>query len=442
MLDALIQRLFGRKAEPPAPPPPAAAATPVGAGTGDRRSAGPPPQELLGVGARRPLVSPGGGLAGFEFYAGSSARHRLRRAEDAPISRASTANVLGAMRLCASQGLIALAEVPAPWLALVEDDSMFVAGMHFVLSTGLPSDARGAAPLLDRLRGLGARVGWRATTEPGESPLPGRPDFLLLPPPTQPGPDAWQRVCESVSSRSPGVPQVLLDLADVEQMEALLHPPVMLAACAVKAGAAPARVQALPPQTHRLLQLTNRLLRDEDNALLVADIKADAALALRLLQYLNSAGATPGRQLDSIEQAVMVLGRDALYRWVAQMLVRQSPPRKSAQALQAMALARARLLELLARSAGEPNPGALYLLGLASMLPLLLECSADEALAALQLPAPALMALQQRAGPWQPYLALAEALERQDLAAAAALAEPFKGLEVVMAHSAQAWLQS
>jgi len=79
-------------------------------------------------------------------------------------------------------------------------------------------------------------------------------------------------------------------------------------------------------------------------------------------------------------------------------------------------------------------------LGLASMLPTLLQCSLDDATSSLQLPAEAVEALRQGTGPWQRYLALALALERYDMAETEILAQKFGGLEVVLGHSAQAWL--
>jgi EAL and modified HD-GYP domain-containing signal transduction protein len=148
----------------------------------------------------------------------------------------------------------------------------------------------------------------------------------------------------------------------------------------------------------------------------------------------------PGRTLDSIDQAVMVLGRDALYRWVAQMLVRLAPPRTAGEALQALALARARLLEKLGHARGDANPGGLYLLGLASVLPQLLQCPLEEAIESLQLPAPAVEALREGRGPWHPYLALALALERDAMAETEALAQAFGGLPAVLGHAARAWL--
>ena len=239
-------------------------------------------------------------------------------------------------------------------------------------------DIDACCALVSRLRRAGVKLGWNPLATPAMPQAAGRPDFMPLPPAASPDTEAWRQALDQAVARWPDMPLLALELPGVDVMEALLGPPLLWAACALGSCSEPARAQALPPQAQRALRLLNRLLHDEDHASVVEDIKADAALSLRLLQYLNSAGALPGRELDSIEQAVMLLGRDALYRWVAQMLVRMSPPRPAAHALQATALARARLFELLARASGDPTRRA-YLLGLATMLPLLLQCRIDEA---------------------------------------------------------------
>lgn len=439
MFDTLLFRLFRRPAPPVAQQPRPVRAAP----TAERRvAASPPPAAVAGLGARRPLVSATGALAGFEFHVAPEALNRLRRRQDEPAANAYAANVLGAMRACSGQNLAALAALPASWLARCAGADLFVPGMHLLLlPDALFDDPAATAKLLDRLRRAGVRIGWQlAERADGRAAPTGAPDFIPVPAPAGGDALAWRAAVEATARTCPGVPQVLLELPGVDVMEAVLGPPVLFAASPTASGAAPSRLQALPPQAQRLLTLLNRLVRDDDNALLVNDIKADAALSLRLLHHLNSAGASPGRPLDSIEQAVQVLGRDALYRWVAQMLVRLSPPRPAAEALQAMALARARLLELLARAAQLPNPGSLYLLGLASMLPTLLQCSLEDAVEPMQLPPPAMQALRQHSGPWEPFLALLQALEAQQLARAEALAAPFGGLDAVLAHWTQAWL--
>ncbi len=441
MFGSLLNKLTGgrrstdvpaKPAAPAARPAPAAPTTLTGAG-----AVGAP----IGLGARRPLVAPAGALAGFEFGASAAVLARARSGSGDIALHAGVANVLGAMRLCIDQKLVALAELPANGLVRFQRDGDFCAGMYIVVGPDpIFADATAASAMFARMRAAGARIGW---AQPSATPIalpPGEPDFVPVRLAPEADAAAWTQAVEAARTRHPKAALLLLDIEGVELMESLLHPPAFLAACAMSKGFVPAQTQALPPQAQRLLQLMSRLVRDDDNALLVADIKSDPTLALRLLQYLNSAGASPGRELGSIDQAVMVLGRDTLYRWVAQMLVRLSPSRPAADALRALALARARLLERLARQAGDAAPGSLYVLGLASMLPTLLQCSLQDATTSLNLPAEAVEALRQGTGPWQHYLSIALALERYDMRETEALAEKFGGLDIVLAHSAAAWL--
>lgn len=442
MFNTLLNRLLHKgKAAPPAPiviAAPAASTNPARRPIVERAPAAAP----IGVGARRPLVSAQGTLAGFEFHAGALDPRRLRGSEDAAVAAAYARNVLGAMRLCTSQGLAALAELPVAWLARCTDDKTFGSGMHLLLRIDPTHDAPAAViETTKRLRAAGASVGWDPfASESMALAEAGKPDFMpLQAPAARESAQAWRGAIGAATERCPGVPVLILDLPGVETLEAVLGPGVLMAACNLAAVQAPAKVQALPAQAQRLLRLLDRLLHDDENAAVVDEIKADAALSLRLLHYLNSAGASPGRELDSIEQAVLVLGRDKLYHWLAQMLVRMSPPRPASEALQALALARARMLESLGRAEGVQSPGSLYLLGLASMLPPLLQCSLADAGQALCLPPSAMQALESKAGPWGAHLLLLDALEANDIAAAAALAAPFGGLDAVFARWTEAW---
>lgn len=403
----------------------------------------PPVATSSGVGARRPLIATNGDLAGFEFYVSMTPR---MRGQDDAATRSYASNVLGAMRLCAAQGMVALARMPTAWLSRFQGEDavyangMFVPGMYIVLDTNPEKDnLELIEPLIARLRETGVQLGWTpAKTEKDYAP-PGKPDFVIMHSPLTPTPLAWKMAIDASASRLPDVKHVLLDLPDIDVMESVMKAPVTLAACSIGKSMAPTKMQALPPQARHLLRLLSRLIRDDDTALIAKDIKSDAALSLRLLHYLNSAGASPGRELESIDQAVTVLGRDTLYAWVSQMLVKMSTSRPAAAGLQALALARARLLERLSWAAGEPSPGTFYLLGLASMLPTLLQCSVDDALDSLPLPPLALEAIRSESGPWYRYLAIAQALEKNDITAAEKLSGPFGGIDAVMAHSAHAW---
>ena len=265
-----------------------------------RPAAAPDAVQLAGAGARRPLVSAQGRLAGFEFQVGAAMRGRLQ----GPAASAYTTNLLGAMRLCCSQSLGALAELPASWVAQGAQDRDLVRGMHLLLrADALFEDTEATCALISRLRRAGVRVGWSSRCTPAVPRAAGRPDFMPLPAPATPDAAAWQQAVQAAAERWPDMPLLLLELPAVDVMESLLGPPILWAACTLGGCSEPARAQALPPQAQRALRLLNRLLHDEDHAAVVDDIKADAALSLRLLQYMNSAGALPGRELDSIEQA-------------------------------------------------------------------------------------------------------------------------------------------
>lgn len=424
-LKSQLGRWFGATSKPAGIPALTAAASPsVQKSVQAPNNSGAPT-----VGARRALVDLRGEVVGYEFSLGSSLIERLQQHPNPAASRAHCQALLAGMRVCTQQGLSAYAQLPAAWLTAL--DAQPCKGMFLGLT-----HSRGEAPSallaaqLPAWRAAGAHIGWQDHAGGVSSGL--LPDFTL-----------------SLSARRPHFsspqlanrPWVAPQLPDLDSLDAALVAGALWAGCDTPMAAEPRQTKALPAQTKHLMQLLNRLLRDDETAQVIDDIKRDAGLCARLLQHLNSASVSANRSLDSIEQAVSVLGRNALYAWVAALLVRQGPQRPAAGALQALALARARLLESLARAAGEPSPGSLYVLGLASVLPQLMQASLADVLGCLGLPREAETALRSRSGPWGDYLNLAEALEAPDLSSVQRLSRLTGGLESTMAMSARAWLQ-
>ncbi len=427
MMQSLLGRWFGAPSKPAGTPAPAlASATSPAAQKSVHapNSAGAPT-----VGARRALVDLRGDVVGYEFSLGASLIDRLQQRPNLAASRAHCQALLAGMRVCTQQGLVAYAQLPGAWLAALDAQPSKGMFLGLTLSRGEASSAL-LGPLLPAWRAAGARVGWQ-DFEGGASGGP-LPDFTLNLSASRPNFSSPQ-----VANR----PWVSPCLPDLDSLDAALVAGALWAGCDIPMAAEPRQAKALPAQTQRLMQLLSRLLGDEDTAQVVEDIKRDAGLCARLLQHLNSASVSANRQLDSIEQAVSVLGRNALYVWVAALLVRQGPQRPAAGALQALALARARLLESLARAAGESSPGSLYVVGLASVLPQLMQASLADVLSCLGLPREAELALRSRSGPWGDYLNLAEALEAPDLNSVLRLSRQTGGLESTMALSARAWLQ-
>jgi EAL and modified HD-GYP domain-containing signal transduction protein len=168
-------------------------------------------------------------------------------------------------------------------------------------------------------------------------------------------------------------------------------------------------------------------------------LRADVALAWRLLRYANSAAIGLAVPADSVERAVQVLGRGELVRWLSVQLLAAAEARQVSQALQISALARGRLLETLARASGRADPASAFTLGLLSYGEPLLQMTLAEAIAPLRLGADVNAALLQRRGPLADWLLLAEAV---DSGAAEVVQEVGSRLgvdQVIGAHTEAAW---
>ncbi len=410
-----------------APPPPSAA--PAAA------SNAPATLAWSAIGARRPLLSPRGEVAGFEFRI---ADPLMQRAE-AVAQTAHTVALLTAMQVTARSGRVSLAELPPAWLLKPQVAPLLAPGMLIGLRNDGQVDPSLRARAMDVLHAGGARVGWHAA--PG-APLHGQgpqPDFVLLRPHGATPVASLLRASQVAIAGNPELGLVVTDLPSLDDLELALRQGVHYACGSVSNAAEPAHATPIAPAVQRVCQLLNRLVRDEDIDALAAEIKHDVGLSLQLLRHVSSARYNRGRPVDSVEGAVMRIGRDELYRWLSMVLVRSAGGRPTSRALQDVAVARARLLELLAIVRHEPHPSGFFTLGLASMLPALLNTSAAAALSPLDLGSEARAALLDGAGPWRDYLHLAAAIERHDLRSAAHWADDFGGLPAVLDCAEQAW---
>ena len=158
-----------------------------------------------------------------------------------------------------------------------------------------------------------------------------------------------------------------------------------------------------------------------------------------MLKRLNSARFAHIQAAASIDQAVLLLGRNELYRWLSLMMVQFAGRRKASSALQEMTLWRSRFLELLALQAKEAAPGQLFTLGLASMLGTILHISQKNVVSTLNLPPLAAQALLEYSGPWYDYLLLARQLEQHQLDETSALVARFGGATRVTELEDDAW---
>jgi EAL and modified HD-GYP domain-containing signal transduction protein len=134
-----------------------------------------------------------------------------------------------------------------------------------------------------------------------------------------------------------------------------------------------------------LLKLTRR--DDPDMEKLVATLKSDVSLSYRLLTYLNCPLFTFPRRIESIEQAVLLLGWLQLRHWLRVVVLADMAPGGPAGELPHFCIQRARFLELAARELDTEDlePETMFLLGLFSLLDAMLRLPMDEILSRLPL---------------------------------------------------------
>jgi c-di-GMP phosphodiesterase len=145
---------------------------------------------------------------------------------------------------------------------------------------------------------------------------------------------------------------------------------------------------------------------------IVETFQTDLALSYKLLRIVNSA-SFGGRGIESIQHAMLLVGRQSLHRWLSLLLVSSLAIRSGMdQELARDAIRRARMCELLGESAGKRQAtGPLFLVGLFSKLDALLKIPMDEIINRMALADEIRGALLERSGPYAPSLELVEAYE-------------------------------
>jgi EAL and modified HD-GYP domain-containing signal transduction protein len=279
-------------------------------------------------------------------------------------------------------------------------------------------------------------VGWERTLD-----LDGEPDFVLA----RQGSTPMAELLGSIqrwSAEIQALPVVACDIASVEDLEAALQQGVQWACGALAPNGQvlePAEALPVSPESRRIGQLLNLLVTGAETGSIVREIKGDVSLSYRLLKRLNSASFGQQNPVVSIDQAVMLLGRNELYRWLSLLLMQFAVSRKASSALQEVALWRSRLMELLAKERAEAHPEQLFTLGLASMLGVILKMSQTDVVDTLKLPEAARQALLEASGPWHVYLQMAMQIEAQEVDGENAVADQFGGAQRVLELGDEAW---
>jgi EAL and modified HD-GYP domain-containing signal transduction protein len=160
----------------------------------------------------------------------------------------------------------------------------------------------------------------------------------------------------------------------------------------------------------RLLGLLALLATDADSRELEQLLKQDPALSYHLLKLVNSAAFAVNTTITGYAQAIAVLGRRQLQRWLQLLLYARSNADGLPNLLLPLAALRAGQLELLCkRDGGDRDAQDLaFMTGAFSLLDRLLGMPMDEILAGLRLPGDVTAALLDRRGVLGKRLLLAE----------------------------------
>jgi EAL and modified HD-GYP domain-containing signal transduction protein len=160
----------------------------------------------------------------------------------------------------------------------------------------------------------------------------------------------------------------------------------------------------------RFLQQLNRPTIDFDQ--LEQIVRQDVSLSIKLLRYLNSAGMGLRVKIDSIRQALALLGEGPLKRWGSLIALTHLGDDKPAE-LVTLCLIRARFCELLAPLTGLIGRELdLFLLGLLSVADALVDSPMSDVLAHMPLASDVKAALLGNKTMLSTVIALTQACER------------------------------
>lgn len=173
------------------------------------------------------------------------------------------------------------------------------------------------------------------------------------------------------------------------------------------------------------LQLAQLVANEADTHEIEEVLRRDPTLSYQLLKLVNSLAVGVGHKVTSFSQAILILGRQQLRRWLNLMLFAARSDDLRSPMLLARVAVRARTMELLAHETGQGKQvqEQAFMAGMFSLLGVLFGVPLGELLAPLNLGDATQRALLSRSGEVGELLAMVEAAEHGDLVAVAASLE-------------------
>jgi c-di-GMP-related signal transduction protein len=168
-----------------------------------------------------------------------------------------------------------------------------------------------------------------------------------------------------------------------------------------------------------LLNLLTLVMSDSDAADIEQELKHQPGLSYNLMRMVNSTASGFSKNINSIKQAVMVLGRKQLQRWIQLLLyAADNKNEKMSDAMLQVAATRGKMMELIAtvdRPHDKNHQDRAFMVGILSLLDALLGMEMTEIIEKLNIPSEISQALLSRSGRLGQELKLIEANEKGEI---------------------------
>lgn len=173
--------------------------------------------------------------------------------------------------------------------------------------------------------------------------------------------------------------------------------------------------KTVAPDLKVIVELINRVDREEPIERLEAVLKNDPTLAFRLVRYINSAAFGLRVEISSFRHAIMMLGYQKLKRWLALLLASASSDPNMKPVMFA-AVRRGLFMEELVKSAGDDQMASeLFICGVFSLLDIMMGQPFEQLLKSIPVPQDVFDALVPGTGRYRPYLELVRAVEQESM---------------------------
>lgn len=179
-------------------------------------------------------------------------------------------------------------------------------------------------------------------------------------------------------------------------------------------------IRRVDPSAVAMLKVLEIVIRDGETAAIEEALKADPMLCYNLLRLANSVAMGGGKAVTSIRQAIVLLGRQQIRRWLQLLIFARRGGGDSGGALLHLAAARGKLMEILAGNDGDGRDMA-FTIGILSLVDILLDLPMEEIIAQVNPGDEIRLALLERKGEFGELLQLCETLESEESSAWAVL---------------------